>query len=273
MAFEWFQSRKAAAHPQPQAGDGISPLVTGVPLIRLRDLKKSYRSAAGDVPVLRGIHLDIYPGEFVGIMGKSGSGKTTLLNMIAGIDRPTSGEVWVGETPIHQLSEGQMAVWRGRNLGIIFQFFQLLPTLTLLDNVMLPMDFSKMYTIRQRRERALGLLDMVEMVDHAYKLPSAISGGQQQRVAIARALANDPPLIVADEPTGNLDSKTAQSVFDLFQKFVDQGKTFVIVTHDTTLAERLSRAAYIADGQIVNDRRQADHTAAAQTRLPPEVIL
>ena len=152
MAFEWFQSRKTAAHPQPLVEDGVSPLVTGIPLIRLRDLKKSYRSAAGDVPVLRGINLDIYPGEFVGIMGKSGSGKTTLLNMIAGIDRPTSGEVWVGETPIHQLSEGQMAVWRGRNLGIIFQFFQLLPMLTLLDNVMLPMDFSKMYTVRQRRE-------------------------------------------------------------------------------------------------------------------------
>ena len=166
-----------------------------------------------------------------------------------------------------------MAIWRGRNLGIIFQFFQLLPMLTLLDNVMLPMDFSKMYTIRQRRERARALLDMVEMVDQAYKLPSAISGGQQQRAAIARALANDPPLIVADEPTGNLDSKTAQSVFDLFQKFVDQGKTFIIVTHDTTLAERLSRAAYIADGQIVNDRRQADHKAALQSRLPHEVIL
>ena len=273
MAFEWFQSRKTAAHPQPLVEDGVSPLVTGIPLIRLRDLKKSYRSAAGDVPVLRGINLDIFPGEFVGIMGKSGSGKTTLLNMIAGIDRPTSGEVWVGETPIHQLTEGQMAVWRGRNLGIIFQFFQLLPMLTLLDNIMLPMDFSRMYTIRQRRERALGLLDMVEMVDHAYKLPSAISGGQQQRVAIARALANDPPLIVADEPTGNLDSKTAQSVFDLFQKFVDQGKTFVIVTHDTTLAERLGRAASIADGQIVNDRKQGKHKAAPKTRQPPEVIL
>jgi putative ABC transport system ATP-binding protein len=273
MAFEWFQSRKAAARPQPQIGESPSPLVTGIPLIRLRDLKKSYRSAAGEVPVLRGINLDIYPGEFVGILGKSGSGKTTLLNMIAGIDRPTSGEVWIKDTPIHQLTEGQMAVWRGRNLGIIFQFFQLLPMLSLLDNVMLPMDFSKMYTIRQRHERALALLDMVEMVDHAYKLPSAISGGQQQRVAIARALANDPPLIVADEPTGNLDSKTAQSVFDLFQKFVDQGKTFVIVTHDTTLAERLSRAAYIADGQIVNDRRQADPMHAPMTRLPPEVIL
>jgi putative ABC transport system ATP-binding protein len=273
MAFEWFQSRKAAAHPQPQVGDDKSPLLAGMPLIRLRELKKSYHSAAGDVPVLGGINLDIYPGEFVGIMGKSGSGKTTLLNMIAGIDRPTSGEVWVAETPIHQLSEGQMAIWRGRNLGIIFQFFQLLPMLTLLDNVMLPMDFSKMYTIRQRHERALELLDMVEMADHAYKLPSTISGGQQQRVAIARALASDPPLVVADEPTGNLDSKTAQSVFDLFQKFVDQGKTFVIVTHDTTLAERLNRAAYIADGQIVSDRKQGERKDFPQTRLPPEVIL
>ena len=272
MAFEWFQSRKAAVHPQPLAGDK-STLVTGEPLIHLRSLKKSYNSAAGDVPVLLGINLDVYPGEFVGIMGKSGSGKTTLLNMIAGIDRPTSGEVWVGETPIHQLSEGQMAVWRGRNLGIIFQFFQLLPMLTLLDNVMLPMDFSRMYTIRQRRERALELLNMVDMEGHAYKLPAAISGGQQQRVAIARALANDPPLVVADEPTGNLDSKTAQSVFDLFQKFVDRGKTIILVTHDTTLAERLSRAAFIADGLIVNDRRQANLKESHQTRLPPEVVL
>ena len=272
MAFEWFQSRKTTAHPQPLAGDNPT-LLAGTPLIRLRQLKKSYHSAAGDVPVLRGIDLDIYPGEFLGIMGKSGSGKTTLLNMIAGIDRPTSGEVWVGETPIHQLTEGQMAVWRGRNLGIIFQFFQLLPMLTLLDNVMLPMDFSKMYTIRQRHARALELLDMVEMAGHAYKLPPAISGGQQQRVAIARALANDPPLVVADEPTGNLDSKTAQSVFDLFQKFVDRGKTFVIVTHDTTLAERLSRAAFIADGQIVSDRQPDDRKANPPARLPPEVIL
>jgi putative ABC transport system ATP-binding protein len=272
MAFEWFQSRKASTHPLPLPG-AQSTVAAGMALIRLRNLRKSYRSAAGDVPVLRGINIDINPGEFVGIMGKSGSGKTTLLNMIAGIDRPTSGEVWVGETPIHQLTEGQMAIWRGRNLGIIFQFFQLLPMLTLLDNVMLPMDFSRMYTTRQRKERALELLDMVEMADHAHKLPSAISGGQQQRVAIARALANDPPLVVADEPTGNLDSKTAQSVFDLFQKFVDQGKTFVIVTHDITLAERLNRAAYIADGQIVNDRKQSVPGKGQPTRLPPEVIL
>ena len=272
MAFEWFQSRKAAARPQPQL-DGKSPLVSGVPLIRLRELKKSYRSAAGDVPVLRGINLDICPGEFVGIMGKSGSGKTTLLNMIAGIDRPTSGEVWVGDTPIHQLSEAQMAVWRGRNLGIIFQFFQLLPMLTLLENIMLPMDFCNVYESHERKEKAMDLLRLVEMEEHANKLPTAISGGQQQRVAIARALANDPPLIVADEPTGNLDSKTAQSVFDLFQKFVNQGKTFIIVTHDTTLAERLSRAAYIADGQIVSDRKHGDHKETPPSRLPPEVIL
>jgi ABC-type lipoprotein export system ATPase subunit len=272
MAFEWLQSRTAAAHPFPLAGKSSSN-PTGGPLIHLRALKKSYPSAAGEVPVLLGIDLDINPGEFVGIMGKSGSGKTTLLNMIAGIDRPTSGEVWVGGTPIHQLTEGQMAVWRGRNLGIIFQFFQLLPMLTLLDNIMLPMDFSRMYTPRQRRERALELLEMVDLAGHAYKLPSAISGGQQQRVAIARALANDPPLIVADEPTGNLDSKTAQSVFDLFQKFVDRGKTFVIVTHDSTLAELLGRAAYIADGQIVSDHNRLGRTETAQINQPSEVIL
>ena len=170
------------------------------------------------------------------MVGKSGSGKTTLINMIAGIDRPTAGEIWVGGTPVHTLSEGQMAVWRGRNIGIVFQFFQLLPTLTLLENVMLPMDFGGMYTSRQRKERGLHLLDLVGIAAHAYKLPSAVSGGQQQRAAIARALANDPPLIVADEPTGNLDSKTAGDVFSLFERLVTQGKTFVIVTHDVGLA-------------------------------------
>ncbi len=174
-------------------------------LIHLDGLSKSYYSDAGEFPALKGIDLDIQPGEFISVVGKSGSGKSTLINMIAGIDRPTTGEIWVGGTPVHTLSEGQMAVWRGRNIGIVFQFFQLLPTLTLLENVMLPMDFGGMYASRQRKERALHLLDLVGIADHARKLPSAVSGGQQQRAAIARALANDPPLIVADEPTGNLD--------------------------------------------------------------------
>lgn len=222
------------------------------PLIRLNGLKKFYYSAAGEFPALKGIDLDIKSGEFISIVGKSGSGKTTLINMIAGIDRPTAGEIWIGDTAVHKLSEGQMAVWRGRNIGIVFQFFQLLPMLSLVENVMLPMDFGGMYNPRQRKERALHLLDLVGIADHAYKLPSAVSGGQQQRAAIARALANDPPLIVADEPTGNLDSKTAESVFVLFEELVSQGKTFVIVTHDTSIAKRVHWSVVISDGEIMN---------------------
>jgi len=224
----------------------------GQPLIRLNGLKKSYFSAAGEFPALRGIDLDIKSGEFISIVGKSGSGKTTLINMVAGIDRPTAGEIRIGNTAVHKLSEGRMSVWRGRNIGIIFQFFQLLPMLSLIENVMLPMDFAGMYKPRQRRERALHLLDLVGIANHAYKLPSAVSGGQQQRTAIARALANDPPLIAADEPTGNLDSRTAESVFALFEKLVSQGKTLIIVTHDTSIASRVHRSIVISDGEIFN---------------------
>ncbi|MCJ7812719.1 ABC transporter ATP-binding protein [bacterium] len=230
----------------------VLPEGNGQPLIRLNGLKKSYFSAAGEFPALRGIDLDIKSGEFISIVGKSGSGKTTLINMIAGIDRPTAGEIRIGDTAIHKLSEGQMAVWRGRNIGIIFQFFQLLPMLSLIENIMLPMDFAGMYNLRQRKERALHLLDLVGIADHAYKLPSAVSGGQQQRAAIARALANDPPLVVADEPTGNLDSRTAESVFELFGKLVSQGKTLIIVTHDTSIASRVHRSIVINDGEIFN---------------------
>lgn len=228
------------------------------PLIRLRGVHKSYFTAAGEFPALKGIDLNIYAGEFISIIGKSGSGKTTLINMIAGIDRPTAGEVWMGDTPVHRLSEGQMAVWRGRNLGIVFQFFQLLPTLSVIENVLLPMDFCHRYTPRERVERALHLLELVEIADQAYKLPSQISGGQQQRAAIARALANDPPVIVGDEPTGNLDSKTAEAVFELFDKLVAQGKTFIIVTHDASLARRGQsgenghRSVIITDGEVYN---------------------
>lgn len=222
------------------------------PLIRLRGLRKSYYSAAGEFPALRGIDLDIQSGEFISIVGKSGSGKTTLINMIAGIDRPTGGEVWIGDTAVHKLKEGEMAVWRGRNIGIVFQFFQLLPTLSLLDNVMLPMDFGNMYPQRERRDRALHLLDLVGIADHAHKLPSAVSGGEQQRAATARALANDPPLVVADEPTGNLDLRTAEAVFGLFEGLVARGKTVVIVTHDTDLMGRVHRSVTISDGEIFN---------------------
>ncbi len=222
-------------------------------LIDLRSVSKSYATAAGDFTALRQIDLLVDRGEFVSVVGKSGSGKSTLINMITGIDRPTAGQVLIGDTAVHTLSEGQMAVWRGKHVGVIFQFFQLLPTLTILENVMLPMDFCNTYPGRERASRAMALLDEVEMTEHADKLPSATSGGQQQRVAIARALANDPAIIVADEPTGNLDSKTADAVFELFQRLVDEGKTILMVTHDDELAHRAGRTVTIADGVIVGD--------------------
>jgi putative ABC transport system ATP-binding protein len=223
------------------------------PIIQLREVIKTFTVGAGDFTVLKGINTEFFPGEFIGVIGKSGSGKSTLVNMISGIDRPTSGEVYVEDLALHNLSENQMAVWRGRKLGIVFQFFQLLPMLTLLENIMLPMDFCNMYTPKERKKRSLELLDMMEMGDHAYKYPTAISGGQQQRVAIARALANDPPIILADEPTGNLDSKTATVVFELFERLVSQGKTVIMVTHDSSLARRVSRTMLIVDGEIVNE--------------------
>ena len=226
---------------------------TATHLIDLLQVEKIYQSAAGSFTALKRVDLQIDRGEFVAIIGKSGSGKSTLINMITGIDRPTSGEVLVGDVAVHTLSEGQMAAWRGRNLGIIFQFFQLLPALSIVENVMLPMDFCNMYAPRERPERAMRLLAQVEMTEHAHKLPSAVSGGQQQRVAIARALANDPPLLIADEPTGNLDSKTANAVFQLFENLVRQGKTVVMVTHDSDLAKRVNRAVIVADGAIVNE--------------------
>src|SRR5512134_1930722 len=223
------------------------------PIIDLRDVQKFYKTAIGDFHALKSIDLQINAGEFVGIIGKSGSGKSTLLNMITGIDRPTAGEVYVNDTAVHGLNENQMARWRGKNLGIVFQFFQLLPTISVIENIMLPMDFSRTYPTREREKRALELLETVELAEHAYKLPTALSGGQQQRVAIARALANDPPLLIADEPTGNLDSRTAESVFSLFNELVAQGKTIIIVTHDSGLAKRTHRTALIADGEVVNE--------------------
>ncbi|HEU5314816.1 MAG TPA: ABC transporter ATP-binding protein [Chloroflexota bacterium] len=230
-------------------------------LIELRRVAKTFQTAAGTFTALKGIDLQVDRGEFVAIIGKSGSGKSTLVNMITGIDRPTSGEVYVGDTAVHTLNEGQLAVWRGKHLGVIFQFFQLLPTLTLLENVMLPMDFGNVGTASERRERAMALLERVEMADHASKLPSGCSGGQQQRVAIARALANDPQLILADEPTGNLDSRTAGAIFDLFQGLVAGGKTICMVTHDRDLSRRVTRSIVLVDGEIVEELR----TAAADT--------
>jgi ABC-type lipoprotein export system ATPase subunit len=188
--------------------------------------------------------------------------------MITGIDRPSSGEVCVNGTAVHELNENHMARWRGKNMGIVFQFFQLLPTISIIENIMLPMDFCRTYPFREREKRALALLEMVELAEHAYKLPTAISGGQQQRVAIARALANDPPIVIADEPTGNLDSKTADSVFELFNNLVAQGKTIIVVTHDSALAKRTHRTALIADGEIVNE-----YVAKAMPTLTREQML
>jgi len=222
-------------------------------LIELRNVVKNYKTAAGDFTALKGIDMDMKAGEFVSVIGKSGSGKSTLLNMITGIDRPSEGEVFVNGTAVHEMNENRMARWRGKNLGIVFQFFQLLPTISVIENIMLPMDFCRTYSMREREKRAMELLELVELAEHAYKLPTALSGGQQQRVAIARALANDPPIIIADEPTGNLDSKTADSIFQLFNNLVAQGKTIIIVTHDSGLAKRAERTALIADGEIVNE--------------------
>lgn len=223
----------------------------GEPLIRLRGVTKNYHTAAGDFPALKGIDLDIYPGEFLGIIGKSGAGKTTLINMLTGVDHLNAGQVWVEDIPVHSLDEDRLAKWRGRNLGIIYQSFYLMPTLNLLNNVMLPMDMCGLYQKGASEKRAFDLLRMVELEEHAYKPPAAISGGQQQRVAIARALANDPPVLVADEPTGRLDTVTAEAIFQIFIKMVSDGKTIVMVTHDPGLAQRVSRTVHLADGQIV----------------------
>jgi ABC-type lipoprotein export system ATPase subunit len=241
---------------------------TQKPIIELRDVQKSYTSAAGEFRALRGINLQINAGEFVSIIGKSGSGKSTLLNMVTGIDRPTVGEVLVNGTAVHKLDENQLAGWRGESMGIIFQFFQLLPSLSLMQNVILPMDLAGMYKPRERRERAEHLLEIVDLADQMNKLPSTVSGGQQQRAAMARALANDPPIIIADEPTGNLDSKTAATVFNLFNRLVEQGKTIVIVTHDSSLARRAHRTALITDGEIVNE-----YVAKALPTLTHEQLL
>ncbi len=222
-------------------------------LIELRQVVKTYESSAGKFTALKGVDLQVKPGEFVAVVGKSGSGKSTLLNMLTGIDRPTSGQVIAGQTAIHQLSEGQTARWRGRNVGIVFQFFQLLPTLTIVENIMLAMDFCKTFSVRERKPRSLALLDQVGIAEQAYKLPAMLSGGEQQRAAIARALANDPPILVADEPTGNLDTETATAVFQLLQAQAAAGKTVIVVTHDLDLAAQVNRTIALVDGRIVKE--------------------
>jgi putative ABC transport system ATP-binding protein len=237
------ENTSKVARPDHRRGDG--------PLIHLRQVVKKYESQAGDVLALKGVDLQVRPGEFVAVTGKSGAGKTTLVNMMTGIDRSTSGEIKVDGVSVHKLSMEQAAEWRGRTVGVIFQSFQLLPTLTVLQNVTLPMDFASKYSLRERRERGMTLLAQMGIAEHAHKLPSAVSGGQQQRVAIARALANDPPILVADEPTGSLDSATTQDVVHVFEDWVSQGKTVLLVTHDRDLARRAGRTVTLADGEVV----------------------
>ncbi len=236
----------AAPSPLPAAN-------ANTPLIEVSGLTKVYQTPAGAFTALGGIDLRIYPGEFVGVIGKSGSGKSTFINMLTGIDRPTTGDVTIGGVSLPGLDETGMARWRGRHLGIVFQFFQLLPTLTLVENLILPMELNGLYSRAERRARAMHLLEQVNLAAQADKLPGAVSGGQQQRAAIARALACDPPLIVADEPTGNLDSKTADAIFTLFAQMVKDGKTIIIVTHDADQARRVDRTILIADGKVVNE--------------------
>jgi putative ABC transport system ATP-binding protein len=249
MFKRWFNRRVSTGDNSDRSRSGTTHL------IELQQVVKTFQSGGGTFTALKGIDLQVDSGEFVAVIGKSGSGKSTLINMITGIDRPTSGSVLIGDQAVHLLNEEQTAMWRGRNIGVVFQFFQLLPTLTVIENILLPMHLCNKYAPRERQEQALRLLEQVEMREQAQKLPAALSGGQQQRVAIARALANDPPILVADEPTGNLDSKTADAVFQLFEHLVANGKTILMVTHDRELAARVSRAVIVADGEIVDEIR------------------
>jgi putative ABC transport system ATP-binding protein len=264
--FKWIAkfilSRRTDVFPehtigQPEQLFNILP-TNGNGLIHLQDVIKSYETPAGEFRALKGITVSIKPNEFLCIVGKSGAGKTTLLNMITGVDSISSGMVQVNGVSVHAMSEDQLALWRGLNLGIIYQSFELMPMLTLLENVMLPMDFCQLYAPRKSRERARELLCMVELEEHLNKLPNAISGGQQQRVAIARALANDPPVIVADEPTGRLDSTTAETILDIFERLVKDGKTIVMVTHDASAAQRATRILEIVDGELIQEDGAAE---------------
>ena len=221
-------------------------------LIELRGVKKAYHTPAGDFYALRGVDLTIRTGEFVALSGRSGAGKSTLINLVSGIDRATAGEIWVDDQAVHHMSEAQLTRWRGQQVGVIFQSFQLMPMLTCVQNVMLPMDFAKLYNSpKERFTRAMHLMELVEIAEHAHKRPGAVSGGQRQRVAIARALANDPVFLAADEPTGSLDSKTADAVFAVFEQLVAAGKTIFMATHDHELAARAQRIVRIEDGAIV----------------------
>jgi putative ABC transport system ATP-binding protein len=222
-------------------------------VIQVDDVVKTYPLAAGEFTAIDNLSLDIAPGEFVAVVGRSGSGKTTLLNLLAGIDRPTSGTVRVAGADLGSLSEDRLAAWRGRNVGLVFQFFQLLLTLTVIENVMLPMDFARKVPVGERRDRAQHLLDRVGIADQEAKMPATLSGGQQQRAAIARALANDPPILLADEPTGNLDSVTADAVLELFAGLNADGQTIVVVTHERDIRSIVGREITLMDGRVVAD--------------------
>ncbi len=226
------------------------------PLIRLRNVNKVYQTEAGDFPALKDISADFRQGEFAAIIGKSGAGKSTLVNMISGVDSLNSGEVWIDKTPVHTLSQNQISRWRGKTIGVVYQSFELLSQISIVSNVMLPMDFCGTFVPGKSYERAMQLLEIVEIAEHAHKFPTMISGGQQQRVAIARALANDPAVIVADEPTGSLDSTTAEKIYQIFEGLAAQGKTVVMVTHDQTVASRVKHLLRIADGRITEDTRR-----------------
>lgn len=230
------------------------------PIVELKNVSKTYSTAAGDFPALKNINLKVNPGEFLGVVGKSGAGKSTLLNMINGVDVLTSGEVIVNSSGsriyVHNLSEDQKALWRGQTMGVVYQSFQLLPMLTLVENITLPMDLAENFKPREAREKAMELLRLVEIEEHADKLPAFISGGQQQRVAIARALANDPDILVADEPTGSLDSVTADHIFDVFSRLAsERGKTIILVTHDMSLKNRFSRYLSLVDGELLDSEK------------------
>ncbi|WP_411280924.1 ABC transporter ATP-binding protein [Gemmatimonas sp.] len=238
------------------------------PFIALRAVAKRYTVPSGSFAALTDVSLSIHAGECVAVIGKSGSGKTTLINLLTGIDVPSDGELVVGTTSVHRLSEQALSVWRGRHVGIVFQFFQLLPTLTVAENVILPMDFCAVHQSGQRRRIALDLLDRLGIADQADKLPADLSGGQQQRAAIARALANDPPLIVADEPTGNLDSATSHAVMSMLSSLAADGKTVITVTHEREFSRYFTRSIALHDGRIVSDERVvpvgSDQTGASQ---------
>lgn len=278
---------KTPLRTQPKTGPTQVADFAPESMIELRSVVKKFSNAAGEFTVLKGVDLTINRGEFVSIVGKSGSGKSTLLNMITGIDHPTDGLVVVNGTDIYTgVSESQRSKWRGKNLGIVFQFFQLLPMLTLLENVMLPMDYVDMYDFDERPTRAMELLKLVGLEKFANKLPVLVSTGQQQLAAIARAMACDPPLLVADEPTGNLDSRSADTIIRLFELFVSQGKTIVMVTHDPSLTSRTNRNIIISDGELINEtisralpqlrhRHMLEFTRLAEERMvsPNETIL